>query len=99
MEQYDENSTVIQDQHFHGPKDNFYNTTVENIRYAEASFLGVNFTNVVLNHVVFDSCYLQDCKFTNILSSKTFFRNSTLIRPYFSDTDIYEYRSVPISAG
>lgn len=69
-----------------------FNQSIENMVYVNGRFTNVRFEGLMLNHVVFDSCTFEHVSFTQIKSSRSFFRNSTLIRSSFVDTDFFPYR-------
>ncbi|KAI9559572.1 hypothetical protein GHT06_013577 [Daphnia sinensis] len=69
-----------------------FNQSMENVIYVNGRFTNVRFENLILNHVVFDSCYFDRVSFIKIKSSRSLFRNSTILKSTFVDTDFFPYR-------
>ena len=69
-----------------------FNQSIENMIYVNGRFTNVRFQNLILNHVVFDSCYFEQVSFIKIKSSRSLFRNSTILQSTFVDTDLLPYR-------
>lgn len=69
-----------------------FNQSIENMVYINGRFTNVRFENLILNHVVFDSCYFEHVSFIKIKSSQSLFRNSTILQSSFVDTDFFPYR-------
>jgi len=69
-----------------------FNQSIENMIYVNGRFTNVRFQNLILNHVVFDSCYFEQVSFIKIKSSRSLFRNSTILQSTFVDTDFFPYR-------
>lgn len=69
-----------------------FNSSIENMVYVNSHFTRVRFEGLILNHVLFESCTFDKVSFHRIKSSKSFFRNSTLLRSSFVDTDFFPYR-------
>ncbi|EFX65790.1 hypothetical protein DAPPUDRAFT_65198 [Daphnia pulex] len=69
-----------------------FNQSIENMIYVNGRFTNVRFQNLILNHVVFDSCHFEQVSFIKIKSSRSLFRNSTILQSTFVDTDFFPYR-------
>jgi len=69
-----------------------FNHSIENVIYTHSNFTNVRFDNLILSHVLFDSCHFQEVSFTRIKSSRSLFRNSSIIESNFIDTDLFPYR-------
>jgi len=69
-----------------------FNHSIENVIYTNSTFTNVRFDNLILSHVLFDSCAFQEVTFTRIKSSRSLFRNSSIIESNFIDTDLFPYR-------
>lgn len=55
-----------------------FNSTIENVQYAESIFRNVTFSKLDFNHVEFADCLFEYVKFSNVKSSITYFINSTI---------------------
>lgn len=91
QEEYNAGAVVRANENYHGVT---FNDTLDNVKFVNASFTNVTFSGMVLNHVTFTNCKLRNCEFRDVMSSRTFFVNSSLIRNHFVDTDLYPYRRV-----
>ncbi|KAK8381186.1 hypothetical protein O3P69_008212 [Scylla paramamosain] len=89
-EEYNRNATVIKNTRYEDHLIN--NTRLDNIHYFNVDFENVTFKKTVLNHVLFLNCTLYNCIFSDIRSSKTFFKYSILHQINFTDTDMHSYR-------
>lgn len=69
-----------------------FNQSIENMVYINGRFTNVRFENLILNHIVFDSCHFEQVSFIKIKSSQTIFRNSTILQSSFVDTDFFPDR-------
>ncbi|KAK7081218.1 Synaptic vesicle glycoprotein 2A [Halocaridina rubra] len=89
-ETYDKHATIIRDDIFLHQV--FNDTRLDNVHYINTTFNNVSFNKVVFNHVLFLNCDIFDSFFSDIRSSKTFFRSSYISHNTFIDTDFYNYR-------
>lgn len=55
-----------------------FNTTIDNVVYSDCWFKNSTFTHLNLNHVEFFNCVLDEVEFSNVKSSITVFKNSTI---------------------
>ncbi|KAL7636141.1 UNVERIFIED_CONTAM: hypothetical protein RMT77_012898 [Armadillidium vulgare] len=89
-EEYEARATEINSEVYE--KKHFNSTSIDNYHYIEVIFNSVRFDSVVLNHVIFEKCSIFDSTFSDVRSSRTFFKDSYLARNQFLDTDFYDYR-------
>lgn len=58
--------------------DHIFNATIENVEYRDCLFRNSTFTHLNLNHVEFFNCLFDEVEFSNVKSSITVFKNSTI---------------------
>lgn len=58
--------------------DIIFNATIDNVKYSDCLFKNSTFTHLNLNHVEFFNCVFDDVEFSNVKSSITVFKNSTI---------------------
>lgn len=77
----------INDMHYDSSKIHIYNVnysdldfnaTIENVLYSDCLFKNSTFTHLNLNHVEFFNCIFDEVEFSNVKSSITVFKNSTI---------------------
>ena len=88
-EDYDRRASTVANATY---ADLLLNTSIENANYVWSTFHNVRFEKLILNHVLFDGCHFDNVSFVNVKSSQSLFRNSTLSRCQFVDTDLFPYR-------
>ncbi|XP_076065847.1 synaptic vesicle glycoprotein 2C-like [Oratosquilla oratoria] len=89
-EEYKKHEKVIDYEVYEGNV--FESTRFDNVHYTYTIFNNVTFKSVVFNHVLFDNCVIFDSLFSDVRSSRTFFRNTEFYNNTLIDTDMYEYR-------
>lgn len=67
---------------------------LDNVHYYNCTFASVSFTDIQLQHVIFDGCVLERCLFANVTAKKTKFINTEIIDTNFSNTNLYKDRFV-----
>ncbi|KAJ0170285.1 hypothetical protein K1T71_014213 [Dendrolimus kikuchii] len=74
-----ENTTYIDKQ---------YNTTLENIRFKNVTFVNCTFRDMLMSHVGFENCSFTEVALLNIKSSYTSFEGAAFVNSTIIDTDM-----------
>nr|CAD7396420.1 unnamed protein product [Timema cristinae]CAD7432330.1 unnamed protein product [Timema monikensis] len=85
VDQYTENTNVTFNATFVGVS---FNTSVENVHWMSSSFIDCRFHHLILSHVTFSNCTLEKVEFSNVKSSRTYFKDSLIQDCRFVDTDL-----------
>nr|CAD7585942.1 unnamed protein product [Timema genevievae] len=85
VDQYTENTNVTFNATFVGVS---FNTSIENVHWMSSSFIDCRFHHLILSHVTFSNCTLEKVEFSNVKSSRTYFKDSLIQDCRFVDTDL-----------
>ncbi|CAG2066035.1 unnamed protein product, partial [Timema podura] len=75
VDQYTENTNVTFNATFVGVS---FNTSIENVHWMSSSFIDCRFHHLILSHVTFSNCTLEKVEFSNVKSSRTYFKDSLI---------------------
>lgn len=68
-----------------------FNKSIENIIYTNCRFVNCTFRRMFISHVTFNNCTFLDTEFTNVKTSRTQFKFSTLENVgYFLENSSFE---------
>nr|CAD7441265.1 unnamed protein product [Timema bartmani] len=85
VDQYTENTNVTFNATFVGVS---FNMSIENVHWMSSSFIDCRFHHLILSHVTFSNCTLEKVEFSNVKSSRTYFKDSLIQDCRFVDTDL-----------
>ncbi|KAJ8868598.1 hypothetical protein PR048_030136 [Dryococelus australis] len=85
VDQYSGNTNVTTNALYNGTS---FNTSIENTHWVNSSFVDCRFHHLILSHITFTNCTLEETEFANIKSSRTYFLNSVIKDCRFVDTDL-----------
>nr|XP_020667832.1 synaptic vesicle glycoprotein 2B [Pogona vitticeps] len=75
-------------------KDITFNFTLENQVHKNGTYINDKFMKMKFRDVTFEDSVFEECYFEDVTSSETFFRNCTIIRTVFFNTDLYEHKFI-----
>ncbi|XP_042331864.1 synaptic vesicle glycoprotein 2B [Sceloporus undulatus] len=75
-------------------KDITFNFTLENQVHRNGTYINDKFMKMKFRDVTFEDSVFEECYFEDVTASETFFRNCTIVRTVFFNTDLYEHKFI-----